>query len=86
LLGHLDAGDVVPVTRLKRPVRSTRDLLNTFATIVAKQTGFRSPGDTWTDTTTSHGRPMLTVPGSLAESERDLTRACTTEGRRRRAA
>jgi DNA invertase Pin-like site-specific DNA recombinase len=82
LLGRLEAGDVATVARLDRPARSTRDLSNTFATIVAKQTGFRSPGDTWVDNTTSHGRPKLIVPGSDAEPERDLPRARTTEGTR----
>ena len=71
------------VTRLDRPARSTRDLLNTLATIAAKEAGFRSLGDTWADTTTSHGRLMLTVLGGLEEFERDLIRARTTEGRER---
>jgi hypothetical protein len=35
------------------------------------------------DTTTSHGRLMLTVLGGLAEFERDLIRARTGEGRER---
>src|ERR1700716_2329896 len=63
--------------------RSTRDLLNTLAAITAKKAGFRSLGDTWADTTTSHGRLMLTVLGGLAEFERDLIRARTGEGRAR---
>ena len=37
----------------------------------------------WADTTTSHGRLMLTVLGGLAEFERDLIRARTGEGRTR---
>src|SRR3954465_5819081 len=53
LLGQLDPGDVVTVTRLDRLARSTRDLLNTVATIAAKEAGFRSLGDAWADTTTS---------------------------------
>jgi DNA invertase Pin-like site-specific DNA recombinase len=63
--------------------RSTRDLLNTLAAITAKQAGFKSLGDTWADTTTSHGRLMLTVLGGLAEFERDLIRARTGESRAR---
>ena len=35
------------------------------------------------DTTTSHGRLMLTVLGGLAEFERDLIRSRTGEGRAR---
>src|SRR6478736_1408267 len=80
LLSQLEAGDVLTVTRLDRLARSTRDLLNTLAAITAKKAGFRSLGDTWADTTTSHGRLMLTVLGGLAEFERDLIRTRTGEG------
>ena len=83
LLGQLAPGDVLTVTRLDRLARSTRDLLNTLAAITAKKAGFRSLGDTWADTTTSHGRLMLTVLGGLAEFERELIRARTGEGRER---
>jgi DNA invertase Pin-like site-specific DNA recombinase len=83
LLGQLEAGDVLTVTRLDRLARSTRDLLNALATITGKKAGFRSLGDTWADTTTSHGRLMLTVLGGLAEFERDLIRSRAGEGRAR---
>jgi DNA invertase Pin-like site-specific DNA recombinase len=83
LLAALGPGDVVMVTRLDRLARSTRDLLNTLAAITAKKAGFRSLGDTWADTTTAHGRLMLTVLGGLAEFERDLIRSRTGEGRER---
>ena len=82
-IAKLDAGDVLMVTRLDRLARSTRDLLNTLATIADHQAGFRSLGDTWADTTTPHGRLMLTVLGELAEFERELIRARTGEGRSR---
>jgi DNA invertase Pin-like site-specific DNA recombinase len=36
----------------------------------------------WADTTTRHGRLMLTVLGGLAEFERELIRAPTGEGRK----
>jgi DNA invertase Pin-like site-specific DNA recombinase len=83
LLDQFNAGDVLTVTRLDRLARSTRDLLNTLAAITAKNAGFKSLGDTWADTTTSHGRLMLTVLGGLAEFERDLIRARPGEGRAR---
>src|SRR6202045_3496503 len=83
VLDQLDAGDVLMVTRLDRLARSTRDLLNILATIADKKAGFRSLGDTWANTTTAHGRLMLTVLGGLAEFERDLIRARTGEGRER---
>jgi DNA invertase Pin-like site-specific DNA recombinase len=82
-LAQLVAGDVLMVTRLDRLARSTRDLLNTLAAIADKKAGFRSLGDTWADTTTAHGRLMLTVLGGLAEFERELIRARTGEGRAR---
>lgn len=80
---QLDKGDVLLVTRLDRLARSTRDLLNTLAAIADKGAGFRSLGDAWADTTTPHGRLMLTVLGGLAEFERELIRARTGEGRER---
>ena len=83
LLDALAPGDVVTVTRLDRLARSTRDLLNILATITGKKAGFRSLGDAWADTTTAHGRLMLTVLGGLAEFERDLIRVRTGEGRER---
>jgi DNA invertase Pin-like site-specific DNA recombinase len=83
LLDQLDAGDVLIVTRLDRLARSTGDLLNTLAAMTDKKAGFRSLGDTWADTTTAHGRLMLTVLEGLAEFERDLIRARTGEGRER---
>jgi DNA invertase Pin-like site-specific DNA recombinase len=79
----LGAGDVMLVTRLDRLARSTRDLLNVLATIAEKGAGFRSIADAWADTTTPHGRLMLTVLGGLAEFERELIRARTDEGRKR---
>jgi len=82
-IAQLEKGDVLTVTRLDRLARSTRDLLNTLAQIADKGAGFRSLADAWADTTTSHGRLMLTVLGGLAEFERDLIRARTTEGRDR---
>jgi len=82
-LDQLEAGDVLIVTCLDRLARSTRDLLNTLAAITAKEAGFKSLSDTWADTTTAHGRLMLTVLGGLAEFERELIRARTGEGRER---
>ena len=83
VIEHLDADDVLLVTRLDRLARSTRDLLNTLAAIADRKSGFRSLADTWADTTTPHGRLMLTVLGGLAEFEKELIRARTAEGRAR---
>jgi DNA invertase Pin-like site-specific DNA recombinase len=83
VIRRLAAGDVLIVTRLDRLARSTRDLLNVLATLGERQAGFRSLKDSWADTTTPHGRLMLTVLGGLAEFERELIRARTGEGRKR---
>jgi DNA invertase Pin-like site-specific DNA recombinase len=83
LIRRLEPGDVVIVTRLDRLARSTRDLLNVLATVGEREAGFRSLKDIWADTTTPHGRLMLTVLGGLAEFERELIRARTGEGRKR---
>lgn len=80
---QLAAGDVLMVTRLDRLARSTRDLLNILGTVADRGAGFRSLGDAWADTTTPHGRLMVTVLGGLAEFERELIRARTGEGRAR---
>jgi DNA invertase Pin-like site-specific DNA recombinase len=83
VIGRLEPGDVLVVTRLDRLARSTRDLLNVIAAIAERGAGFRSLKDTWADTTSPHGRLMLTVLGGLAEFERELIRARTGEGRER---
>ena len=82
-LDLLDSGDVLMVTRLDRLARSTRDLLNTLAAVTGKGAGFRSLGDAWADTTTPHGRLMVTMLAGLAEFERELIHARTSEGRKR---
>jgi DNA invertase Pin-like site-specific DNA recombinase len=79
----LNAGDTLLVTRLDRLARSTRDLLNSLDQVAQAGAGFRSLADTWADTTTPHGRLMLTILGGLAEFERELIRARTSEGRSR---
>jgi DNA invertase Pin-like site-specific DNA recombinase len=82
-LDALGKDDVLLVTRLDRLARSTRDLLNTLASIADRKAGFRSLGDAWADTTTAHGRLMLTVLAGLAEFERELICARTGDGRAR---
>ena len=83
VIRRLESGDVLVVTRLDRLARSTRDLLNILDAVGKAGAGFRSLKDTWADTTTAHGRLMLTVLGGLAEFERELIRARTDDGRKR---
>ena len=82
-IAALGPGDVLLVTRLDRLARSTRDLLNVLDAVAKAGAGFKSLADAWADTTTAHGRLMLTVLGGLAEFERELIRARTDEGRKR---
>jgi DNA invertase Pin-like site-specific DNA recombinase len=82
-IAALGPGDVLVVCKLDRLARSTRDLLNTLAAIGDKGASFKSLGDSWADTTTPAGKLMLTVLGGLAEYERHLILARTSEGRQR---
>jgi DNA invertase Pin-like site-specific DNA recombinase len=82
-IASLEAGDVLLVTRLDRLARSTRDLLNVLATVAERGAGFRSLADPMIDTTSPHGRLILAVLGALAEFERSMILARTSEGRRR---
>jgi len=79
----LSVGDVLLVTRLDRLARSTRDLLNVLATVSERQAGFRSLADPMIDTTSPHGKLILAVLGALAEFERSMILARTSEGRKR---
>src|SRR5215813_13584333 len=83
LIRRLEKGDVLVITRLDRLARSTRDLLNVLDEIGKRGAGFRSLKDTWADTTTPHGKLMVTILGGLAEFERSLIVARTGEGRKR---
>jgi DNA invertase Pin-like site-specific DNA recombinase len=75
--------DTLVVCKLDRLARSTRDLLNTLAAIAEAGATFKSLGDPWCDTTSAHGKLMVTVLGGLAEFERHLILARTDEGRKR---
>src|SRR5262249_35908751 len=71
-IAMLDKGDVLLITRLDRLARSTLDLLNILEQIDKRKAKFKSLADSWADTTTPHGRLMLTVLGGVAEFERSL--------------
>jgi len=80
---RLTVGDVLIVTRLDRLARSTRDLLNILDDIAKRGAGFKSLHDAWADTTSAHGRLMVTILAGLAEFERELILARTSDGRTR---
>jgi DNA invertase Pin-like site-specific DNA recombinase len=83
VLKRLDTGDVLIVTRLDRLARSTRDLLNILDDIAKRGAGFKSLHDSWADTTSADGRLMVTILAGLAEFERELILARTSDGRAR---
>ncbi|MCP4780948.1 MAG: recombinase family protein [Hyphomicrobium sp.] len=83
VMAKLDEGDILIVSRLDRLARSSRDLLNILHEVAAKRVTFRSIHDVWADTSTAHGQLMVTVLAGLAEFERSLIRARTSEGRAR---
>ena len=83
LLNGLAAGDVVTVTRIDRPARSTFDLFALVKRIVDAGGRFRSLAEPWANTANSTGRLMIAVLGGLADVERDLIRTRTAEGRSR---
>ena len=82
-IAALCESDCLVVCKLDRLARSTRDLLNTLDAIGKAGATFKSLGDPWADTTTPHGRLMLTVLGGLAEFERHLILSRTAEVRTR---
>jgi DNA invertase Pin-like site-specific DNA recombinase len=82
-IATLGEGDTLVVTRLDRLARSTRDLLNVLHEVGEAGAAFKSLADTWADTTTPHGRLMLTILGGLAEFERSLIKARTDVGIKR---
>ena len=82
-IASLAAGDVLLVTRLDRLARSTRDLLNVLAAVSEKGAGFRSLADPIIDTSSAHGKLIIAVLGALAEFERSMILARTSEGRKR---
>jgi DNA invertase Pin-like site-specific DNA recombinase len=80
MLKALSPGDVVVVARLDRLARSSRDLLNLIHQIDEAGATFQSLADAWCDTTTAHGRLILTVLAGLSEFERSLIMARTQAG------
>ena len=83
VLKRLEPGDVLVVTRLDRLAPSTRDLLNILDTIGKAGATFKSLADAWADTTTPHGKLLITMLGGIAEFERSLILARTSDGRSR---
>jgi len=73
-------GDVLLVTRLDRFARSARDLHNILHTLTEKGVGFRCVEQAGIDTTTSMGKLILGVLGSVAQFETELRKERQLEG------
>jgi len=71
------------VTRLDRPARSTRDLLNTLDRLAKAGVGFKSLRETAVDTTTAQGRLVVSILSAISEFERELILSRINEGRKR---
>jgi DNA invertase Pin-like site-specific DNA recombinase len=69
VLDHLDADDVLIVTRLDRLARSTRDLLNVLAAVGERGAGFKSLKDA---RGVRFGRPRSLTPHQRQEAMQRL--------------
>jgi hypothetical protein len=56
LLGQIRMGDVLVISRLDRPARSTAELLRITAVFTEKSAGLQSLDEPWADTTSPSGR------------------------------
>lgn len=70
MMAFVRTGDTVVVESISRIARNTKDLLNIITGLAEKDVEFVSLKEN-IDTTTPHGRFMLTVFGALAELERE---------------
>jgi DNA invertase Pin-like site-specific DNA recombinase len=82
-LAALNQGDVLLVAKLDKLARSTRDLLNTLQTISDRGAGFKVLDNPTMDTTSAHGRLLVSVLGAIAEFELALRRSRCDEGIKR---
>jgi DNA invertase Pin-like site-specific DNA recombinase len=70
MMAFVREGDTIIVESISRIARNTRDLLSIISELTEKGVEFVSLKES-IDTTTPHGRFMLTVFGALAELERE---------------
>jgi DNA invertase Pin-like site-specific DNA recombinase len=78
-LSHLRAGDTLVVWRLDRLGRSLRHLIDTITALHDRGVAFKSLQEN-IDTTTSGGKLVFHIFGSLAEFEREIIRERTNAG------
>jgi DNA invertase Pin-like site-specific DNA recombinase len=78
-LSHLREGDTLVVWRLDRLGRSLRHLIDTITELGESGVGFKTLQEN-IDTTTSGGKLVFHIFGSMAEFERDIIRERTNAG------
>src|SRR5215204_3387526 len=78
-LSHLREGDTLVVWRLDRLGRSLRHLIDTITALGERGVGFKSLQEN-IDTTTSGGKLVFHIFGSMAEFEREIIRERTNAG------
>ncbi len=78
-MNHLRAGDTLVVWRLDRLGRTLKHLIATIADLSDTGIGFKSLQESM-DTTTSGGRLIFHIFGSLAEFEREVIKERTIAG------
>jgi len=78
-LSHLRPGDTLVVWKLDRLGRSLKDLIARITQLQNQNIGFKSLTEN-IDTTTSGGKLIFHIFGSLAEFERDIIRERTQAG------
>ena len=79
-LEYIREGDTLIVCKLDRLARSTSDLLHIIEKINAKKAHFKVLNNSAIDTTSSSGKLMLCILGSIAEFENDLRKERQSEG------
>jgi DNA invertase Pin-like site-specific DNA recombinase len=80
MLSELCRGDEVIVAELTRVSRSTIDLINIVNSVGDMGASIKSLKESWLDTSTAHGKLLLTIFAGLAEFERNLLVERVKEG------
>lgn len=80
LIDNLQPGDTVVVYALSRATRSLKDLLDLVSVLEDKGANLKSVTEGSIDTTTPHGKFLLSILGAVAEMELEWTRARVRSG------